>query len=454
MSVLGSRRMHSRFWHPTLSALSFVAAIVANGIEAKAFDDADCERLQTVPISVDEDIRSFGEGDQARRRALDRAGQLATAQVIGFKVQSSREIHAEAVNNDAIERYNNVEKSFLDGLVRIKLLEEVREVRGSRTVLSLRTEVAVCVPKQEVLLRAERDKAERERRPPKRIDPTQAVFFNPLNGLPQTWFGRSVDQQLEFFDNSGFHPDSGERLQPVDRKIIAEWRATAAKRLRDAAERGEREREESRQAALRQEQFARAPELCDQLAANPYDLDKPKDIPGASYDALKANVDDAVRACEGAVARQPSERRYRYQLARAYSATDPKRAMPLFQVLAGQRYRAAFDNYGWAFLDRRVGRNDMAGAVAAFRRGVEAGDPDSMHSLATLIAQGRVPPGDPGETLRLYQRAAQLGHREAALAVQSAVDAQNQARLQQQQQQEAARMFMGVIGGVLNGARR
>ncbi len=64
-------------------------------------------------------------------------------------------------------------------------------------------------------------------RPPQRIDPEKFTFFDPKTGRARAWFWRGSDGQLQFYDNKGFQPDTGEALQPVTHEIVATWESAA-----------------------------------------------------------------------------------------------------------------------------------------------------------------------------------------------------------------------------------
>jgi TPR repeat protein len=425
-----------------------------------AYDEGDCVRQETVPVTVDEAFSTWSDLDAARKRALDRTNQIAIGQVIGFEVKSSRENRAEIVNSDAEQRFKQFEQTNYAGLVRVKILEETRKDAETGGSVSIRSDVTVCVPKSQAQKKEEQERADRRLRPPKPVDPTTAAWFDPVTGQPQVWYWRE-GQTYEFFDNSGFHPRTGDKLLIVDRKVVTAWRQSVERAKREAVERVQREAAQREAEAQRQAKVARAGELCDQTAAGPYDPDRPRTLPGVPWDVLKGAGAEAIEACEIAVRQYPEERRYRYQLARAYQTSDPKKALPLLQVLMRQNYRAAYDNFGWALLDTRVGRNDLAGAVASFRQGAALGDPDAMVSLATMISKGRVEGAGPDEAFRLFKRAAAMGHRDAAEAVERLMESQRQAeqqRLQAEQQrlqnEQAARAFMGLVGGALGGLGR
>jgi TPR repeat protein len=75
---------------------------------------------------------------------------------------------------------------------------------------------------------------------------------------------------------------------------------------------------------------------CDRLAAHP--LDPQKRSTGITLEAIE---DDAVTACRAAVASQPNEPRFLYQLARALLKSKHKEAVDLLQRAAEQGYAIA-----------------------------------------------------------------------------------------------------------------
>ncbi|WP_029003464.1 caspase family protein [Azorhizobium doebereinerae] len=197
----------------------------------------------------------------------------------------------------------------------------------------------------------------------------------------------------------------------------------------------------------RAERIAQA-DLCDQLAASPYDRSKAETAMGVSFQTLKLQASDAIAACAGAVNAFPAELRFKYQLARATQATDPRQALALETELTRANYPAAFDNFGWLTIQQQ---KDYPAAVAAFRRGAQLGDPAAMVSLAQMIEEKRFTPQTPQESkVELYRRAAAIGHQGAATAYLAALQeeqdkaaaaaakAQQRAAAQQQQQQQRA----------------
>ncbi|UFZ07424.1 caspase family protein [Bradyrhizobium ontarionense] len=292
------------------------------------------------------------------------------------------------------------------------------------------------------------------------------VLFDPANGKPLLWFSR-FDQEYEFFDGPGFHPRSGEKLLPFTseeakkfQKLTTE-RAEALKKEKEQLEKSKAEREARDAAArdalakkqeedrkLREAEAARASgagQHCDELAANPND--KNKVGPGVSFAVLKSQAAEAVKTCEAATKQSPNELRFKYQLARSLQFSDRARAFTLFQDLVSKRYPASFDNLGWMQL---TDKNNPAQAVSMFRSGVQAGDVDSMVSLAEMIDRGQATAANPSETkMELCRRASELGHLGAAQCYQAEVAKLEQAEKDRVQKLEQQKVMMEVIGTVL-----
>lgn len=459
-----------------ISAVVVLAGSVLTGQPALAFDDADCERLTEVqPADIQEPLESTSDYPAARDRAIERASQDAIAQVVGFSVQTSRESRIEMNNDQALQRFRQLDKSDMAGFVRPRVVSEKLASLGKSDAISMQISVVVCVPRAEYLQKIAQEKALRERKPPAEVDAHNVAWFDAKTGAAMLWYWKS-GSRFEFFDNEGFHPKNGSKLQPVTAKVFEDWTTAEDKKAQAEKDRAEKARRMAEEAAVRQRKeaelaakmeaqraaeeaerqrrLASAPEICDQLAANPTDPMKSNAVAGAPYETLKANAGQAIEACSIAAQKMPQEARYRYQLARAVQISDPNKALPPLRALLAERYPAAYDNYGWALLDARTHLNDLSGAVAAFRKGADLGDADSMDSLANLIMQGKAPPRGSDEHIRLLQRAAGMGHLPAQARL---VRAQEEAARRQQQQiqdEQARQMFLGIMGGVVQGMQR
>jgi TPR repeat protein len=83
-------------------------------------------------------------------------------------------------------------------------------------LLPITKEIAALWKKQQL---------EKAQRPPKRItDPENYVFFDLRTGEARGWYWVSPNGRYEFYDNSGFHPQAGDKLQIVTRGIISAWK--------------------------------------------------------------------------------------------------------------------------------------------------------------------------------------------------------------------------------------
>jgi TPR repeat protein len=111
--------------------------------------------------------------------------------------------------------------------------------------------------------------------------------------------------------------------------------------------------------------------LCDRLAADPSDPDKPADVKGTS-DVAPSDVATAIKYCRIAA---NSSRRALYQLGRAYAAS-------------GQ----------------------MGEAIAAWRKAADKGSSSAMVELGVLYGTGSGVARDEAQARKLFERAAQAGN--------------------------------------------
>jgi hypothetical protein len=65
-------------------------------------------------------------------------------------------------------------------------------------------------------------------RGPQRIASDNPTFFDPRSGEPSVWYSKDKQGTIEIFDLMGFHPETGEELQPVTREIVELWKAQNA----------------------------------------------------------------------------------------------------------------------------------------------------------------------------------------------------------------------------------
>jgi uncharacterized protein len=111
--------------------------------------------------------------------------------------------------------------------------------------------------------------------------------------------------------------------------------------------------------------------LCDRLAADPTDPDKPKDVKGA-HQIEASDVATAIKFCKLASA---ASRRALYQLGRAYAANQ-----------------------------------QLTEAAGAYRRAAEKGSTSAMVELGVLLATGSGVAKDEAQARKLFERAAAGGN--------------------------------------------
>src|SRR5207253_3746300 len=142
--------------------------------------------------------------------------------------------------------------------------------------------------------------------------------------------------------------------------------------------------------------------LCDRLAADPSDPDKPADVKGVT-DVATSDIATAIKYC--AVAGK-SQRRAMYQLGRAYAAKGQMtEAMAAWRKAADKGSSAAMVELGVAYgMGIGVAR-DEAQARKLFERAAEAGNPRGVSNLAALGGGGA--PADPARSRELLGRAAE-----------------------------------------------
>jgi TPR repeat protein len=111
--------------------------------------------------------------------------------------------------------------------------------------------------------------------------------------------------------------------------------------------------------------------LCDRLAADPTDPDKPADVKGAP-DIARSDVATAIKFCKVASA---AARRALYQLGRAYAANQ-----------------------------------QLPEAIGAYRKAADKGSTSAMVELGVLLATGSGVPKDEAQARKLFERAAEAGN--------------------------------------------
>ena len=151
--------------------------------------------------------------------------------------------------------------------------------------------------------------------------------------------------------------------------------------------------------------------LCDRLAADPTDPDKPKDVAGVSAIA-PADIATAIKFCRTASA---SSRRALYQLGRAYAANQQMPdAIGAYRKAAEKGSTAAMVELGVMFGTGTGIRQDEAEARKLFERAAEAGNPRGVTNLAAISkSSGGGTPSDPAKSRAMLARAAEKNSPEA-----------------------------------------
>jgi TPR repeat protein len=147
--------------------------------------------------------------------------------------------------------------------------------------------------------------------------------------------------------------------------------------------------------------------LCDRLAADPTDPDKPADVKG-TRDIAPSDIATAIKFCKVASA---ASRRALYQLGRAYAANrQMPEAIGAYRKAADKGSTAAMVELGVLLATGSGVAKDEVQARKLFERAAAAGNPRGATNLAAL-SEGGGAPSDPVQAARaLFERAAAQGH--------------------------------------------
>src|SRR5713226_2257574 len=149
--------------------------------------------------------------------------------------------------------------------------------------------------------------------------------------------------------------------------------------------------------------------LCDRLAADPADPDKPTDVKG-TRDIAQSDVATAIKFCRVASA---ASRRALYQLGRAYAADRQlPEAVGAYRKAADKGSTSAMVELGVLLATGSGVAKDPAEARKLFERAAAAGNPRGALNLATLSESGGAP-SDPVKARALLSRAAETNSAEA-----------------------------------------
>jgi TPR repeat protein len=139
--------------------------------------------------------------------------------------------------------------------------------------------------------------------------------------------------------------------------------------------------------------------LCDRLAADPADPDKPADAKGVS-EIAPSDIATAIKFCKTA---SNASRRALYQLGRAYAANhQSSEAIAVWRKAADKGSTSAMVELGVLYGNGAGVAKDEAQARKLFERAAAAGNPRGISNLAGL---GGGAPADPVQTRGLLAKA-------------------------------------------------
>jgi uncharacterized protein len=149
--------------------------------------------------------------------------------------------------------------------------------------------------------------------------------------------------------------------------------------------------------------------LCDRIAADPTDPDKPADVQGVP-EIARSDVPIAIKFCRTASA---SSRRALYELGRAYAANQQlPEAMSAYRKAADRGSTSAMVELGVLLAAGSGVAKDEAEARKLFERAAQAGNPRGVTNLAALSESGAAP-SDPVKARALLSKAAETNSAEA-----------------------------------------
>jgi TPR repeat protein len=142
--------------------------------------------------------------------------------------------------------------------------------------------------------------------------------------------------------------------------------------------------------------------LCDRLAADPADPDKPTDIKGVA-EVAPADIATAIKFCKRAAARS---RRAMFELGRAYAANQQMPdAIAAWRKASDKGSTSAMVELGVLYGTGTGVTKDEEQARKLFQRAADAGNPRGASNLAALGSASK--PADPAHTRELLAKAAE-----------------------------------------------
>src|SRR5215470_9514330 len=149
--------------------------------------------------------------------------------------------------------------------------------------------------------------------------------------------------------------------------------------------------------------------LCDRVAADPADPDKPADVRGTA-EIAPSDIPTALKFCRTA---SNSQRRALYQLGRAYAANQQlAEAIAAYRKAADKGSTSAMVELGVMLATGTGVAQDQEQARRLFERAAEGGNPRGITNLSALSDRG-VAASDPVKARALLVRAAERNSAEA-----------------------------------------
>ena len=144
--------------------------------------------------------------------------------------------------------------------------------------------------------------------------------------------------------------------------------------------------------------------LCDRVAADPSDPDRPADVKGVPEIAA-ADVTTAIKFCKQAAS---TSRRAMFALGRAYAANrQTAEALAAWRKAADKGSSAAMVELGVAYGTGSGVARDEAQARKLFEKAAQSGNPRGVSNLAALGSAGGGTPADPAQARALLGKAAE-----------------------------------------------
>lgn len=142
--------------------------------------------------------------------------------------------------------------------------------------------------------------------------------------------------------------------------------------------------------------------LCDRVAADPADPDKPSDVKGVTSIA-SSDISTAIKFCKQA----SGSRRAMYALGRAYAANhQTAEALAAYRKAADKGSTSAMVELGVAYATGAGVGKDEAQARKLFEKAANAGNPRGISNLSSLSG-GAGRPADPAKARELLAKAAE-----------------------------------------------